>query len=137
MSWNAVKADCELGMRQIFKWLQNNLLTLNTSKTNFICFSINSRTQPNPDFHIRIHQCANSPDGCCTCPIIKKISHTKYLGVVVDERLSWYPQIEQLASRVRKFNWMFKSLRHVTLTKKSHAHDPSTNLLNQIYIALV
>jgi hypothetical protein len=41
----------------------------------------------------------------------------------------------QLASRVRKFNWMFKSLRHVTLTKKSH--DPSTNLLNQIYIALV
>lgn len=62
----------------------------------------------------------------CNCPQIDKVKSTKYLGVILDQRLSWHPHIEHINNRIRKLIWIFKTLRHIT----------SKTLLNQLYTTL-
>lgn len=125
-TWECARKHAEAGLLQVATWLNVNLLTLNTLKTNFICFSIYDCTQPSENFKIKIHKCMslNNPD--CTCTHIDKVQHTKYLGVILDHRLSWHMHTELIMNRVRKLIWTFKTLRHVT----------TKDLLNQIYISL-
>ncbi|KAG7309667.1 hypothetical protein JYU34_004157 [Plutella xylostella] len=125
-SWDTIKIAAEKGLASISNWLESNLLTLNTAKTNFMCFSIYNNSQPDSSYNIKIHNCTNIAQSKCTCPAITKVSFVKYLGVIIDQRLSWHSQIEALAGRLRKLIWIFKTLRHVT----------DKNLLNKIYIAL-
>lgn len=125
VSWEEVHNSAEKGLRQIAQWLHLSLLTLNVTKSNYMCFSIDKRTQPPNNFTLRIHTC-DSQTSNCNCPSLNKVSSTKYLGIMVDERLSWHSHIDLIISRVRKFIWIYKSLRHV-VTKE---------LINKIYIAL-
>lgn len=110
--WDAVRNNAERGISTVAKWLRNNLLTLNTAKTNYICFSIQNHTQPGPNFCLRVHSCLMEGTDC-DCPCIDRTDSVKYLGVMVDQRLSWYPHLDLVAGRVRKLIWMFKTLRHV------------------------
>ena len=124
-------------MSQIADWLNDNVLTLNTSKTNYICFTISNQSQPNEDFYFKIHSCKGTTDLDCTCPIIKKVNQTKYLGVILDQKLTWYPHLEHVTGRVRKLGWIFKTLRHVIPTNYiPKTGGPNRNLLNEIYIAV-
>lgn len=137
-SWAETKVYTEQGLAQISKWLKNNLLTLNTSKTHYLCCSIKNQRQPKHDFQIKIHSCDDIKNNkACNCPLIDKVDQIKYLGVIVDQRLSWYPQIEQISLKIRKFNWMFRSLRHLAPTNIRISNTVSKNLLNQIYTTLV
>lgn len=126
-SWATVKAAAEAGIADIAKWLNTNLLTLNASKTNYICFTTDIRTQPNDDFTLRIHTCGSyATPMTCNCPQIQKVVFTKYLGTLLDQRLSWHQHIDLVTGRIRKLIWIFKSLRYVM----------SRELLNKIYISL-
>ncbi|KAL0831829.1 hypothetical protein ABMA28_001359 [Loxostege sticticalis] len=71
-SWSCVKSHAEQALTKIAKWLNANLLTLNTSKTNFMCFSIYDRYQPDTPFEIKIHQCDRASNLICKCPAISK-----------------------------------------------------------------
>lgn len=150
-SWKNVHREAELELSLITNWLEQNLLTLNTAKSQYICFSINNVNQPKQSI-IKIHKCPNFnnntnlnnktpnnfndnhslPDdnsthsNQCSCPTITKVEHIKYLGIIIDQRLSWHKQIELVAGRVRKLIWVFKTLRHIAPKK----------LLIRIYTAL-
>lgn len=123
-NWEAVHSATEKGLSEVYRWLSSNLLTLNAQKTNYICFTINKKTQPKSDLNIKIHNCDASET--CSCPTIEKLSATKYLGVQIDENLTWYVHLDLISNRIRKFIWIFKKLRHVA----------SQPLLNKIYVAL-
>ena len=123
-SWLDVQTKAEAGLAKIADWLHANLLTLNTNKTNFICFTTNLRSQPNENFSIRIHECSGEPN--CACPEIEKVCSIKYLGVMIDQRLSWHVHLELISERIRKLIWIFKKLRHAMPSK----------LLNKIYLSL-
>lgn len=127
-SWDAVKRSAEKGLANIYFWLKSNLLTINIDKTNYMCFTINNKTQPENDFKIELHNCLYDSSNLCNCApsTLNRVSTIKYLGVMLDHRLSWHPHIDFASSRIRKLIWIFKILRHVT-TKK---------LLIQIYLAL-
>lgn len=127
LTWQNVQQDTEAGLTKISNWLNSNLLTLNTLKTNFVCFTMTSRTQPASDFNIKIHKCDPLSNSACRCPEINKVTAIKYLGVMLDERLSWDKHIDLVNNRIRKLIWIFKTLRHV-------APKP---LLSKIYISLV
>lgn len=135
-TWHDVRLSAEAGIAHIAEWLKNNLLTLNTTKTNFICFSVSNRTQPNNDLNLRVHTCGDTNSISCNCPFLNRVPKTKYLGVMVDQFLSWYPHLEHVNGRVRKLTWMFKTLRHVASTKMLRSDKRPRNLLNEIYIAL-
>lgn len=126
-TWNDALVNAEEGLTKVAVWLKLNLLTLNTSKTNYLCHFISSKTRPPVNFSLKIHTCDNLVNTNCICPTITRVTQTKYLGIIVDERLSWYPQIEQVTARIRKFVWIFKTLRHIA----------SKLILNNIYVALV
>lgn len=127
-SWNDVKQFAEIGLAKVSLWLKSNVLTLNIDKTNYICFTINNRTQPGTNFKIELHNCLYSDTSPCDCApsILSRVSTTKYLGVMLDQRLSWHPHIDYTSARIRKLIWIFKNLRHVT----------NKTLLTQIYVAL-
>jgi hypothetical protein len=125
-SWDEVKLEAEKGLAKVSHWLSDNLLTLNTQKTQYICFAPYLNSQPSASFEIRIHSCSTVLSNTCNCPNIQKVCSAKYLGIMVDQRLSWYPHIELTVGRLRKLMWVFKSLRYLM----------GTELLNRIYIAL-
>lgn len=133
-SWKNVTRSTEIGMSRVSEWLHINQLTLNTSKTNYICFRIRNNNQSKEDLSIKIHNCNSPSNNKCNCPVINQVKYTKYLGIIVDEKLSWYPQLEQVANRIRKLIWIFKSLRHIISSKVRLTSGKS--LINNIYIAL-
>lgn len=126
-TWDSVKRIAEVGLANIASWLNSNLLTLNVAKTNYICFAPYVNSQPALDFGIRIHTCGNSSNRNCNCSPITKVKETKYLGIIIDQRLSWHSHLELIMGRVRKLVWIFKTLRHVMVRE----------MLAKIYIALV
>lgn len=125
-SWDSLKLQAERGLAVIARWLELNLLTLNTSKTNYMCFTIYNNTQPDNEYDIKIHNCINVGNLNCNCPSITKVNSTKYLGVTIDQRLSWHSHVEVISTRIRKLIWIFKTLRHVA----------DKDLLNNIYVSL-
>lgn len=125
-SWESVFRSAESGLRRVAVWLRNNLLTLNASKTNYICFSKYDSSQPNVNLKLKIHMCNQDDPSPCVCIELEKVKFTKYLGVLLDQRLSWHMQLENVNNRIRKLNWIFKIFRYIT-TKE---------LLNQLYITL-
>jgi hypothetical protein len=135
-SWEAVKINAEIGLVQVDKWLQNNILSLNTDKTNYMCFSIYNDTQPSKDYTIKIHRCDNTDRKQCSCPTITKASQIKYLGIILDQRLSWYAHLEHVITRIRKLTWIFKTLRHLLPRDVTGTQTSKNNLLRDIYVAL-
>lgn len=125
-TWDEVRKNAEKGLIMVSDWLRANLLTLNAKKTNYVCYSIYNRYQPHKNFQIHIHEC-NDVNSSCNCPTIEKVSTVKYLGIMLDQRLSWYPHINLVSDRIKKLTWIFKMLRHIAMK----------DLLRNIYIALI
>lgn len=125
-TWDTVKISAERGLLNVSYWLRDNLLTLNTEKTNYICFTPSNKSQPDHNFDIKIHTCSDSGNLICNCPTIEKVRQTKYLGIMLDQQLNWHSHLELLTNRTRKLIWVFKSLRQVMNNK----------LKNKIYVAL-
>lgn len=87
-------------------------------------------------FNIKVHSCDKTKNNDCVCPIINKVLETKYLGVIIDHRLSWYSHIEHVTGRIRKLGWIFKTLRNIAPTNIKKKLGSHRNLLNEIYISL-
>lgn len=125
-TWEQVFSSAEQGLKKVIQWLNLNLLTLNVSKTKFIPFALRSNSTPPTSYKIIAHYCTNQPGQSCECQTVDKTSEMKYLGVMLDERMTWVPHIKLVTSRTRKLIWMFKKLRHVANPK----------LLKTVYLAL-
>ena len=84
--------QAELTLRQLMKWFEANRLTLNTSKSNFIIFrTIRRKIGDLPD---KINICGKDVH------ITDKI---KYLGVLIDEHLTWKYHITELRNSLRRY----------------------------------
>ena len=100
----------------LFKWCLYNGLSVNYSKTSFILFHTRNKPVPRDFTDINV-------DGI-------KISRTeviKYLGLYIDEKLTWNYHVEHLCKSLVKFFGMFKKVRYC-ITQK---------LCRQIYYAFI
>lgn len=122
-TWNDVRLHAEEGLLKINRWLTQNLLTLNVSKTAFLQFSLPG-AKPS-GLNIKVHSCG-TVNNECSCLTLSQSGTMKYLGVVLDEKMSWYSHIELVSTRTRKLIWIFKNLRHVA----------DFELIKRIYFAL-
>lgn len=111
--WEEVYNLAERGLRSVTKWMNLNTLSLNSSKTNYIAFSIRDSSLPDTNLTLSLHYCNNPDAKLCTCPKIEKVDSTKYLGIMIDKNLSWYPQLNLVNNRARKLVWIFKYLRNI------------------------
>lgn len=113
-TWASAKATTEKGLAVISKWLQSNLLTLNITKTKYLCFHITHKNRPSDSLNIKLHTCStNNFKYNCNCKSIDRTEDIKYLGITVDSNLNWHKHIEGLSPKIRKLMYIFKKLRGV------------------------
>ena len=102
-------------------WLDANKLSLNTSKSNFVIFH---PYQHKPDCTIQLEIYNN--DLKESVPLEQQ-TFVKYLGILIDNNLSWKYHIDYISSKVSKGIGMIARLRHLV---------PFATLLN-IYRSLI
>lgn len=124
-SWDEVKNVAEQGLAQVANWLQNNLLTLNASKTKYMAFRITQKSRPK-ETSLKLHYCNSRSTTECDCPVLECVDHVKYLGIKIDHKLTFDHHIATLRNRLRKMVHIFKRLGTVA--------DPKT--LRTVYLAL-
>ena len=77
-------------LTNIASWLSANKLSLNIKKTHFIIFKSRGK-KINQNVSIKIDN-----------QEIEQVKHTKFLGLHIDNELSWKYHIEQVASKISK-----------------------------------
>ena len=77
-------------INKIADWITSNKLSLNTAKTKFILFR-SSNKKLNHNITISINE---QP--------IKQVKNTTFLGVIIDEYLTWNDQIDLLTKKIIK-----------------------------------
>lgn len=128
-TWPAVCNRAEKGMAIMSRWLDRNLLTLNTSKTKFLCFHKTRASAPNGLSSLKIPIAPCQPQShypSCNCDQITRSESWKYLGVVLDDRLTFREHILHTSNRVRKLLCVIKNLRQ----------SADGKILRMVYLAL-
>lgn len=114
------------GFNIVNKWLNNNLLHLNISKTKYILFAMRNTNIALTNPHIYVHSCTQYADSACNCPTLAISHDIKYLGITIDTNLNFRKHIDLLCTRVRKLIYAFKHLRNIA----------DYTLIRQVYLAL-
>jgi hypothetical protein len=83
-------------------WFLANKLSLNIDKTCYTVFSSNSVYDVSFVMNLTIGG-----------KIIKRVSSCKYLGVFIDEKLSWDVHIDSIYKKLVKFTSIFYKVRHL------------------------
>jgi hypothetical protein len=91
------KANTEI--QKISEWLKVNKLSLNIKKTHFILFHFRQKDVP-PKIIIKIDNCE-----------LERVSSTKFLGIILNENLSWKTHISTLASKINKNIGILRALQ--------------------------
>ena len=78
-------ANCELAL--IASWFASNKLSLYLSKTKFIIFCNSRKQYAKMQVKIQLNDV-----------VIEQVCFVKFLGVIIDEHLSWDKHIQQVAS---------------------------------------
>ena len=87
-------------LKLLVQWLRSNKLSLNETETELITFrSPWKHLQREPDITINNYK-------------LKLHSHIKYLGILIDEVLSWNKQIDYICTKLARANGILSKLRH-------------------------
>ena len=100
-------------LTNVFNWVKANKMSLNVSKCNYMFFS---KRHPNLASHIAI-------DG----KDLTRVESTKFLGLIIDQNLSWKPHLDNLAKLLSRNAGIIYKLKNAV---------PS-NILFMIYNALL
>ena len=73
-------------LTSIVAWMQTNKLTINFEKTNFILFGDESQR--------------HSMNIFCSQETISQVDSVKYLGILIDYKLTWNSHLEHLGKKV-------------------------------------
>ena len=76
---------------RVAQWMDENSLLLNYSKTETVLFGTRQKLEKAAHFSLTLHQ-----------KTIKRVSTFKYLGVLLDEQLSWKEHTEVVSKKVCK-----------------------------------
>ena len=91
---------CNIEATKIHDWFLANRLTTNSKKaSNFILSDYNGNN--NPNFRIKMGNV-----------FLKKVKSVKYLGVMLDENVTWGEQIKYLSTKLSRSAGIFSKLRY-------------------------
>ena len=92
-----------LELEKISEWFKVNKLSLNVKKTNFILFRGKKPIEMG-DLSIKIDN-----------TVIERVTKTKFLGVIINETLTWKDHIITIKQKVKKNPWNSVSTAQSTL----------------------
>ena len=87
-------------LKKVKTWLDINILSLNIDKTNFIIFK-SPQHSSSDIINIKI---GNLP--------VKKTCYVKFLGVLLDDNLSWKYHLTELSKKLARTCGLFFKVRH-------------------------
>ena len=87
-------------LAKLTEWLKANKLSINVSKTHYMVFHRSRRKLDKGD---------NA--------IIKKVSFTKYLGIIINDKLKWIHQISYIKNKISNGMGMILKARKVMKMK--------------------
>jgi retron-type reverse transcriptase len=89
---NVLINEVQNELKNIYNWMLSNKLTINYDKTNFTIFSpkhgTDNEEKPN-EIPFGTHR-------------IKRVASTKYLGVIIDEKMKWKEHIDYIYNKLRR-----------------------------------
>ena len=88
-------------LRSVKKWLDANKLSLNIDKTNFIIFHSSSSSVPS-DAVVKIGK-----------KHIKRVKFVKFVGLLLDEHLSWKYHLSELSKKLARTCGIFFRIRNL------------------------
>lgn len=100
-TFSEIEDKTRVNMSQISDWFHNNSLLLNTAKTNCILFR-HSRNNKSYPAQIKV----NNVDVALT-------NSTKFLGVTIDQHMSWADHVQVLCGKLSKVCYSIKELKKV------------------------
>ena len=84
-------------LKQVNNWMKLNKLSINYKKTEYI---IITNKKEKPSYDIKIDQTTLCQNSCI-----------KYLGVLIDDTLTWKPQVDKMCSKLASGCWALYQLR--------------------------
>ena len=99
-SLKQLKKRLNYDLRNLCNWLKSNKISLNASKTKLIIFR-HPNKNINYDLKVKI-------DGKKLLPS----KYVKYLGVLIDQHLSWSNHIDKIAGKLSRSVGMLSKIRH-------------------------
>ena len=86
-------------LKKIVIWLNANKLSLNVKKTHFIISSFSNK------------RIVNTNDIVIDNQPVSRVSHTKFLGVIIDEKLNWSEHVNNLKIKLAKGSGIIRKCR--------------------------
>jgi len=106
------------------EWFNFNKLSLNISKTNYMLFSSHKNISPVSDITIGHH-------------IIKRVSSTKFLGVDIEDNLTWINHTKKIERKLSSLIFVIRNIRH-KINRKTALQLYDTLILSQLsYCVLI
>lgn len=113
-SWKSVMKKAEKAIKELKAWLDGSLLSLNVDKTKFMTFGLTQSALPAFQYlMVHKHDCKMDTATCECNQRIERRPFLRYLGVLVDETLTWRNQIEYTTTKIRKLIYKFYQLRNI------------------------
>lgn len=96
---NHLHAALNIELEKISKWVSANKLKVNAAKTNYILFQNRSVEYSIGPVYM---------EGC----ELKRVSYTKFLGIIIDENLNWKNHIQSLCLKLSKICGVMYKIRY-------------------------
>ena len=90
-SLDDISNNMNLELDLVFEWMNNNRLSFNISKTNYMIMSSHGKRYDPGDGKINIYGCG-----------IDQVQTTKCLGLNIDEHLTWKSHIDYISQKISK-----------------------------------
>ena len=113
---NILVNHVSLTFQKLSRWCIENKLKISVEKTNFVSFHT-----PNKPLDRNVREIATEN------MVINRVDEVKYLGITMDEKLTWNARVEFVCNSLIKFFGIFKQLRHKV----------TTNTVQQLYHAFI
>lgn len=97
---NELIQDLQVDLNILNNWLHNNKLELNANKTNYMLF----QRKKVIDFSLLPNLYVNNIK-------IERATETKYLGLVIDEKLNWNAHITKIKNKIRPISFVLHRLK--------------------------
>ena len=88
-------------LKAVVEWLKANRLSLNAKKSKLLIFQSKRKTLNYDNFSIKLDGVKLKPE-----------SYVKYLGMIIDNHLSWDDHIQNLSIKLSRANGILAKLRH-------------------------
>ena len=112
---DVLEAEVNKELEKVVKWMRHNKLFLNYDKSNFMIFT-KKKNNVNKEFNIELGGVK-----------LKRVDQIKYLGVIIDDKLSWEPHLKVLRNKLISRCCVLNNIKKLVTTK----------ILKQIYYTLI